>query len=325
MLPRLTADLSGGKIEPDALRGLIIREKKDEREKLRPLAVPTMRDRFLQRAVLEELGPAAEMLFEDSSFAYRKGLSHQTARQHVAKARREGFTHVLDADIGAFFDQVDWNKLKDRLAGFFGDDPVVDALMAWVKAPVLFEGCLVERDKGLPQGAVVSPLLANLYLDVLDEAVTEAGYRLVRFGDDFVVMAKTKERAAAAEEIVTEKLRTLGLARHRDKTRRTSFAEGFDKRTSDETFLWVVIYNLQDAERGRRLGELLKFNGNCVRPCVYEVFASKTRIDSLLRELAVDLTKDDTVRVYRVCEQCRQGTYLFGDVELPGNPEAIVI
>jgi CRISPR-associated endonuclease Cas2 len=90
-------------------------------------------------------------------------------------------------------------------------------------------------------------------------------------------------------------------------------------------FLWIVVYDIRDAERGRRVRELLRFNGNQVRACVYEVLASKGRMESLLRELAFDLRDEDTVRVYRICEQCRQGTYLFGDVELATLPEVIII
>ena len=81
-------------------------------------------------------------------FAYKKGLSYSAARRQVAMARRDGFKHVLDMDIRALFDWVGWSRLRDRVAGFFGDDPVVDALMAWVKAPVTVEGCLVEHDRG---------------------------------------------------------------------------------------------------------------------------------------------------------------------------------
>jgi CRISP-associated protein Cas1 len=222
-LPKLTSSLCKGKIEPDPLRGLIIRNKKEDgKEKLRPLAIPTMRDRFLQRAVLEELTPAAEMLFEDASFAYRKGLSYKTARQHVAMARRDGFTHVLDADIRAFFDCVDWSKLQDRIAGFFGDDPVVDALMAWVKAPVSFEGCLVERDRGLPQGSVVSPLLANLYLDVLDRVVIGAINRGRITRDDF----QKNEKGPYKIRILTEPLKLLIREFERQLAREVSDAGG---------------------------------------------------------------------------------------------------
>ncbi len=201
-LPRLALYLGTGKITADPLRGLVVQDERENgHKKIRPFAIPTMRDRFLQRAVFEALTPAVNMLLEeDASFTHKQGLSCNTARRHVALARRAGFTHVVDEDIRAFFDCVEWDKLQDRLAGLFGDDPVVDVLMGWVKAPVTFEGCLIKRSSGLPRQIVIAPLLASLCIDVLSDVIEAAGYRLVRGDNGFAVMAKPKARRAAVDE-----------------------------------------------------------------------------------------------------------------------------
>lgn len=226
--PKLTSRLRTGRVEPSPLRGLLIQERKEDGgEKLRPLAIPTIEDRFLQRVVMTELAPAIAQLWEDVSHAYRPGLSHLTAREAVARARDEGFVHVLDADVRSFFDEVDWDLLRIRLEAYFGDDPVVDSLMAWACAPVEFSGTLFRRSKGLPQGAVVSPMLANLYLDALDETITEKGYRLVRYADDFVILCKKPEQASQAVEIVRDELERLNLVLNDEKTAETSFEAGF--------------------------------------------------------------------------------------------------
>ncbi|MCC6159414.1 MAG: CRISPR-associated endonuclease Cas1 [Deltaproteobacteria bacterium] len=227
LAPSVTALRLGPGADP--LRGVLIESvaKDTGRRKWRGLAVPTLRDRFMQRAVYQVLEPVVESFLEDSSFAYRRGLSHRTAVRGVDRARKEGYTHVLDADIRAFFDRVDWGKLQDRLEVLFGSDPVVAALMEWMRAPVEFEGRTVLRDRGLPQGAVVSPLLANLYLDQFDEAIAEAGLRMVRYADDFVIVAKNPKDIERAREIVEAELAKLGLELNLDKTAATTFDQGF--------------------------------------------------------------------------------------------------
>lgn len=228
-LPGLADALLRGNVEPTPLRGILIRERKPDtgREKLRPLAIPSFRDRFLQRAVLSELGDTVEQLLEDASFAYRKGLSYRNAQRGVLEAQKDGFKFALDADIHSFFDEVDWERLRTHLAAYFDDDPIVDVLMQWVRTPVTFEGQRIERSRGLPQGAVVSPLLANFYLDALDEAIAAQGFRLVRYADDFVVLCKTEAETKRAHQVVTEELKKLGLALNEAKTKETSFEEGF--------------------------------------------------------------------------------------------------
>jgi len=216
--------LETGEASAKPLRGIALR-KADGR--LRGLAVPTFEDRFLQRACFQELDPAVEQLLEDSNFAYRRGLSRRNAELSVRKAHDEGFKHVLDADIRSFFDFVDWQLLEVRLRALFGDDPIAGLLMAWVKAPVEFGGRLIHRTTGLPQGAVISPLLANVYLDVFDEAMAEQGFRLVRYADDFLVLCRSAEDVERARRTVDHELARLRLQLADEKTTITSFERGF--------------------------------------------------------------------------------------------------
>lgn len=224
----LARDLATGRLQPSALTGFL--QPKDDGG-VRPLAVPTVRDRVAQRAVAEVLSPAIDTLLDDSSYAYRKGLSRAGAARAIERAYAEGFRFVLDADIEAFFDSVPWKRLFEKLAALFPLDPSLLGLLAgWVKAPVVFDGRTIDRAKlrrGLPQGAAISPLLANLYLDELDEELTREGFRLVRYADDFVVLARDIAEAREAREAAQKALAGLGLALNEEDTALRSMDAGF--------------------------------------------------------------------------------------------------
>lgn len=224
-LPLLREALACGEHRPSPLRGMILSRPDG---KIRPLAIPTVEDRFLQRAAVEELSPAIDEILEESSFAYRRGLSRRNAESHVRRAHDDGFCHVLEADLRAFFDRVDWQLLHGRLEAYLGKDPAVAQLMRWVEAPVEFGGQIVQRKQGLPQGAVISPMLANLYLDSFDEAIASEGFRLVRYADDFVVLCKSPEEAQRARDVVEREVARLKLELAGEKTGLTTFERGFE-------------------------------------------------------------------------------------------------
>jgi group II intron reverse transcriptase/maturase/CRISPR-associated endonuclease Cas2 len=194
--------------------------------KLRALAVPTLGDCVVQRSALEVLGPAIETLLEDCSFAYRKGFSRAGAAQAIEKAWNDGYRWVLDADIESFFDAVDWQRLFAKFDALYPFEPLAALVRAWVSAPVQFEGRLIERRQGLPQGAVISPLLANLFLDELDEELLGADYRLVRYADDFVVLCRDLAAAERARDAAREALARLGLTLQEEKTSIRSLDQG---------------------------------------------------------------------------------------------------
>ena len=195
-LAEISHQLAGGGYRPAPLTGCLI--PKDGRG-VRPLAIPTVRDRVAQRAVGQVLAGPVDTLLEDCSYAYRKGFSRSGAARALETAYQEGYRYLLDADIRSFFDAVDHRRLAAKLHALWPLDPVVGLLEEWVAAPVDFDGRRIERPRGLPQGGAVSPLLANLFLDEFDEEVLGAGFRLVRYADDFVVLAKSLEEARWAE------------------------------------------------------------------------------------------------------------------------------
>ena len=223
-LDSLREKLALGTAGASVLRGIVLEKTNGS---LRGLAVPTFEDRFLQRACFEELYPAVDQLLEDSSYAYRPGLSRRNAELSVRRAHDEGYRHVLDADLRAFFDLVDWELLEAHLRAYFGRESIVDLLMRWVRAPVEFADQRIERTSGLPQGAVISPLLANLYLDSFDEAMSRRGFRVVRYADDFVVLCRSGEDVQRARDAVQEELTKLRLELSPEKTSATSFEHGF--------------------------------------------------------------------------------------------------
>ena len=155
-IPELAEAVRRSEATAAPLLGLPVR--RDDRRKVRPLAVPTVGDRVLQRAAAELLGSAVDTLFEDCSFAYRKGFSRAGAARAIQRAYRDGFRVVLDADISAFFEEVRWDRLFAMLEALFPGEPLLELVREWVTAPVRFEGLRLRRRRGLPQGAPVSPL-----------------------------------------------------------------------------------------------------------------------------------------------------------------------
>lgn len=195
--------------------------------KQRILAVPPVRDRVAQAAALAVLQPLLEDELEAASFAYRPGRSYRDAIRRLRRLRDAGYRWVVDADIEAFFDRVDHDLLIERL-GELVPEPDVQALVRqWIAADAVQDGQTYRRTEGLPQGAIISPLLANLYLDELDEAVLEAGFQLVRYADDFLVLCRSEPEAEKALQLTDELLGRLELRLNEEKTRVTSFDEGF--------------------------------------------------------------------------------------------------
>ncbi len=193
----------------------------------RYLSIPTVRDRVAQSAVYLVLAPLLEPEFEDASFAYRPGRSVDQAIQRVLSLRNAGFTWLLDADIFHFFDEIPHDRLFALLERFVPDEKITDLLKQWTACEIWFEGKTYRMVKGIPQGSPLSPVMANLYLDRLDEAFLETQHRIVRFADDFIVLCRNRSDAEGAQALSTRILSELGLQLHPEKTRVTSFEQGF--------------------------------------------------------------------------------------------------
>lgn len=224
-LGRLRSQVQTGSYAPQPRLQLCIpREGKAPR----CLAIPTVRDRVLQCAVSLVLNPLLDPLFEDSSYAYRAGRSTRMAIEEVIRLRDEGWRWVVDADIHSFFDEIDHTTLLAKLEAACRDPAVVDLVRCWIKAPIRYQdGRSLRPERGVGQGSPISPLLANLYLDELDEFIAAQGWRHVRFADDFLILCRRREEAESALELTEEALAGLALRFSPEKTRLTHFSEGF--------------------------------------------------------------------------------------------------
>lgn len=226
-IQRLQKDLDKllqGQYKTPTLRGYLIPKKKGG---VRPLAIPPIYDRILQRAISQILSPALEQLMYQHSHGYRPGRSRITARYEIQAAWRAGYHWVYESDIKHFFDSVSLKHLEDRLNAIYFGDPLVKAIINWMQAPVRFKGQTIERKNGLPQGSPLSPLMANLMLDDFDSDMQAAGFFLIRFADDFIVLCKDPEQAEKAEQAAKQSLEEHGLTLHPEKSQITALDKGF--------------------------------------------------------------------------------------------------
>jgi RNA-directed DNA polymerase len=220
---RLDAQLAGlstalltGTYRPQSIRRHWI-PKPGTRER-RPLGIPTVRDRVVQTAVRLVIEPIFEVAFADHSYGFRPRRGAKDALRRVATLLRAGYVHVVDADLQTYFDSIPHAPLRARVQSKVSDGRVLTLLDAFLQQPI-FEGMQHwTPEGGTPQGAVISPLLANLYLDPLDHAVAAAGFEMVRYADDFVVLCRTAEDAAQALMIVRRWTEVAGLRLHPEKT-----------------------------------------------------------------------------------------------------------
>ena len=226
-LAAVSAALRDGTYRPQGIRRHWIPKGPRER---RPLGIPTVRDRVVQTALRLVLEPIFERTFAEHSYGFRPQRGAKDALRRVEALLRAGYRHVVDADLRAYFDTIPHAPLRVRVASQVSDGRVVAVLDAFLRQPI-FEGLAPWTvEEGTPQGAVISPLLANLYLDPLDHAMAAAGLEMVRYADDFVVLCRPPEDAPQALALVQRWITAAGLQLHPEKTRLVEMQQpgGFD-------------------------------------------------------------------------------------------------
>jgi len=197
-------------------------------KKQRPLGIPAVMDRVCQQAVCNPLIPVFEEYFHEGSHGFRPGRSTGTAAREVESLRRQGYGYVVDLDIRDFFGQVDREILMRLVKQVVKDRRVLGLIRGWLAAGVLEEGNIRYRISGTPQGGVISPLLSNVYLTVLDNALTEGGYKFVRYADDVLILCRSGEEAERALNHARTVLARLKLELNEEKTHISTFDKGFD-------------------------------------------------------------------------------------------------
>jgi RNA-directed DNA polymerase len=184
----------------------------------RPLGIPTVKDRVVQTAVKFVLEPIFEVSFHPMSFGFRPGRSCKDALREVDRLIGEGHCHVVDADLRSYFDSIPHERLMQRIEERVSDGRILGLVRSFLAQDILREMERWTPATGTPQGAVISPLLANIYLHPLDELMSGLGYRMVRYADDFVVLCKSREEALAALAQLRAFADANGLSLHKDKT-----------------------------------------------------------------------------------------------------------
>jgi RNA-directed DNA polymerase len=249
-LEKLSEALRTGTYKPLPVRRAYI-AKPGSKEK-RPLGIPTIVDRIVQTALRNVIEPIFEHEFDPSSYGFRPERGCHNALEEVERLLAGGSVHVVDVDVRKYFDTIPFQGLMNEVAKRIADGRVLGLIEAYLRQGILEEMELWMPEAGTPQGAVISPLLANIYLHPVDLAMRQAGLTLVRYADDMVVLCRTREEAEAALVKLGELLEARGLQLHPTKTRLAHLMESpvFSSSLNNGNSLKDIITGLNAVLRG---------------------------------------------------------------------------
>lgn len=213
----LSDQLRAGTYRPQAVRRVYI--PKPGSTEQRPLGIPTVRDRVVQAAIVNVIEPIFERDFAEHSYGFRPGRGCKDALRRVDQLLEQGCVYVVDADLKSYFDTIPHERLMTRLEEKIADGPLLKLIRSFLEAKILDDMTEWTPAAGAPQGAVLSPLLSNIYLDPLDHLVAGKGYEMVRYADDFVILCRTAEDAQRALELVRVWTTENELTLHPTKTK----------------------------------------------------------------------------------------------------------
>lgn len=228
-LPQLQRRLQEGSYEPKPAQRIWI--PKLGSKELRPLGVPPVENRVVAMALRNVLEPIFEHTFAEDSYGFRPGRGAKDALRRVDELLKTGKSWVVDADRKGYFDSIPQDKLMAAVGEQVADGAVLELIQRFLKQGVLESGKgWSPTDQGTPQGGVLSPLLANIYLNPLDQVMAGKGWEMIRYADDFILLCKSQEQAQQALQAVRQWVEPAGLILHPTKTRMVdaSQAGGFD-------------------------------------------------------------------------------------------------
>jgi len=259
-LAALMRDLKRGSFEPKPLRRVFIPKGLSQ---LRPLGIPAVRDRVAQEVLRCLLEPIFELRFHENSFGFRPGRNCHQAVECVLELHQHGYSHVVDADIQGFFDNIPHSVIMKAVSDVIADGNILRLIEKFLRAGVMENGVFKPTTIGTPQGGVISPLLANIVLDALDHHLEANGFHFVRYADDFVILTRSHSQAqealACADRFLTD---SLGLTLSPEKTSVTTFAKGFAFLGFDIKGRWVRMRHKSVEKFKMKVREITKRSHN---------------------------------------------------------------
>ncbi|MDP8232349.1 MAG: group II intron reverse transcriptase/maturase [Candidatus Zophobacter franzmannii] len=226
-LMKLSELLETNRYQPQCVRRVWI--TKPGKTEQRPLGIPTVRDRVVQSALRMVVEPIFENEFSEHSYGFRPKRGCKDALRGVWNLLQEGYRYVLDADLKGYFDTIDHEILMQLVRSKIADNRILELIQSYLNQKVMETSRSWTPESGTPQGAVISPLLANIYLNPLDHKMANDGYKMIRYADDFVILCKSRKEAETALSIVKLWCEEMKLTLHPDKTKVVSCdEEGFE-------------------------------------------------------------------------------------------------